>query len=139
MSVSRFGLVPFVVAVCALAGCSSPQNRHEVTGEVKLKGVPVENGVIQFEPMDGQPTGEGASITNGTYMIPADKGLAPGKYRVMIVAGDGMDGSGDASPDSPNAGKRLSREKVPPEYNTKSNVVREVTAEGPNTFDFDIK
>jgi hypothetical protein len=133
-----FGLVSSLTVLCALAGCANSQNRQEITGEVRLNGVPIEDGVIQFEPLDGQPSGDGAQIIKGAYKIPADKGLAPGRYKIMIVAGNSMDGAGDASPDSPHAGKKQWREKVPPEYNEKSNVVREVTS-GTNRFDFDIK
>jgi hypothetical protein len=127
------------VVLAALAGCGGdPQNRQAITGEVTLKGQPVEDGIITFAPLDGQQTGEGAQIVNGKYRIPREKGLSPGKYRVSIVAGNGLSGAGDASPDSPNAGQRQPRERVPPEYNRDSKQVKEVTGGGPNTFDFHI-
>ena len=134
----RLGLVTTVIALTAAVGCGSPANRHEVSGEVRVGGKPVEDGVINFAPLDGQATGEGAQIVKGRYVIPKDKGLTPGKYRVAIYAGNGRSGEGDASPDSPNAGKKAAKERVPPEYNEKSTVVKEVTAGAPNTFDFDI-
>jgi hypothetical protein len=105
---------------------------------VTLKGQPVEDGIINFAPLDGQPTGDGAQIVKGKYRIPKAKGLSPGKYRVAIYAGNGMTGEGDASPDSPNAGRGAPRERVPPAYNEKSNIVKEVTKGGPNRFDFAI-
>jgi hypothetical protein len=71
-------------------------------------------------------------------VIPRAKGLTPGKYKVSIYAGDGRSGAGDASPDSPHAGRRPGKERVPPEYNEKSTLVKEVTRRGPNKFDFDI-
>ena len=126
------------IALGTLSGCGDPRNRQEVTGEVKLKGQPVEEGVINFAPLDGQETGDGAQITKGKYRIPREKGLSPGKYRVAIYAGNGMTGEGNASPDSPNAGKRQMGERVPPDYNKNSKVVKEVTTGGPNKFDFDI-
>ena len=128
-----------VLALGTLGGCSGdPRNRQEVTGEVKLKGQPIETGIIQFEPVDGQETGDGAPIEKGKYRIPKEKGLSPGKYKVLIYAGNGLSGEGDASPDSPNAGRRIPKERVPPEYNDKSKAVAEVTKGGPNKFDFDI-
>jgi hypothetical protein len=127
-----------VIALGPLAGCGG-QDRHEVTGEVLLDGQPVEDGVIQFAPADGQGTGDGAQIANGRYRIPKEKGLAPGKYKVTIYAGDGRSGAGDASPDSPHARTKPGKERIPAEYNTRSNVVKEVTRDGPNKFDFDIK
>src|SRR5947208_1033001 len=99
------GILLFGVSLGTLAGCSGdPQNRQEITGEVTLTGQPIEDGIITFSPVDGQQTGDGASIIKGKYKIPREKGLSPGKYRVSIIAGNGLSGAGDASPDSPNAG-----------------------------------
>jgi hypothetical protein len=126
------------LALAALGGCGAADPRQEISGAVKLKGQPVEDGVINFAPLDGQQTGDGAQIVKGYYRIPKDKGLLPGKYRVAIYAGDGRSGVGDASPDSPFAGTKPGKERVPPDYNEKSKVVKEVTNGGPNQFDFDI-
>jgi hypothetical protein len=102
----------------------------------------VDDGVIDFEPQDGQGTKDGAQIQkDGTYRIPRDKGLAPGKYKVSIYIGDGYDTSGEAGPAAPRrpgAGKKQGKERAPAEFNTKSNLIRGVTREGPNKFDFDI-
>jgi hypothetical protein len=125
-------------ALTMLSGCSDPLNRQEITGEVKLKGQPVEDGVINFAPLDGQSTKEGAQIVKGKYRIPKEKGLTPGKYRVAIYAGNGLSGEGNASPDSPNAGKLFSRERIPAAYNEKSKVVEEVKEGEPNKFDYNI-
>jgi hypothetical protein len=135
--VSVCGFLVGGIALGTLAGCGD-SNRREITGEVKLKGRPVEDGVINFAPLEGQPTGEGAQIVNGKYRIPREKGLFPGKYRVSIYAGDGRSGAGNATPDSPFAGTKPGKERVPPSYNEKSTVVKEVTRDGPNQFDFDI-
>jgi len=113
-------------------------SRQEVTGDVTLGGRPLEDGIIQFAPLDGQGTGDGAQIVNGKFRIPPEKGLSPGKYRISIYAGDGRSGAGDASPDSPYAGTKPGKERVPAKFNEKSELVREVTSGGPNKFDFDI-
>jgi hypothetical protein len=105
---------------------------------VHLKGQPVEDGIINFAPLDGQQTSDGAQIVNGNYQIRKEKGLSPGKYKVTMYAGNGTSGAGDASPDSPNAGFKPGKERIPPDYNEKSKVVREITKGGPNRFDFDI-
>lgn len=137
---TRFcGFLPVVLVLGTLGGCGGdPRNRQEITGEVNLGGKPVVDGVINFAPLDGQETGDGAQIVNGKYQIPKAKGLSPGRYRVAIYAGDGRSGAGDASPDSPYAGQRQGKERVPPEYNEKSKLIREVTSGAPNKFDFDI-
>ncbi len=132
-----------LVSLLSLAGgCSREKARHEITGKVTYKGEPVEDGLIHFEPVEGKGSADGAQITNGTYRIPTDKGMFPGKYVVSIYIGDGYGGAGDASPDAPaRPGRRAGargKERAPPEFNTKSNLVRVVTAEGPNKFDFEI-
>jgi hypothetical protein len=139
---SRFariiGSLLCVFSLGALSGCTDPLNRQVITGEVKFKGQPVEDGIINFAPADGQGTGDGAQIVKGKYRIPKEKGLSPGKYRVAIYAGNGTSGAGNASPDSPNAGLPASQERIPPAYNEKSTIIKEVTKGGPNKFDFDI-
>jgi hypothetical protein len=119
------------VLALVLGGCGKRQDRHEVTGEVTLQGRPLDDGIIQFAPLDGQATGDGAQIVQGKYRIPKEKGLAPGKYKVTIYGGDGSSGAGDASPDSPRAGMKPGQERVPAEYNKQSKVVAEVTRGGP--------
>jgi hypothetical protein len=126
------------ITLAFCSGCSDPRQRQEVTGEVRLKGKPIEEGIINFAPLDGQETGDGALIVNGKYRIPKEKGLSPGKYKVSIYAGNGLSGEGNASPDSPNAGKAIPREKIPPSYNEKSKIVKEVVKGGENKFDFDV-
>jgi hypothetical protein len=122
-------------------GASGPV-RHEITGKVTYKGEPVEEGIISFEPEDGQASKDGATILHGEYRIPKDKGLFPGRYRVSIVIGDGIPVSGNVAPASPEAPRRPrnagppGKERAPPEFNTRSTLVREVTAGGPNSFDF---
>ena len=111
---------------------------------VTFKGSPIEEGIISFEPLDKGPTMDGSIILKGKYTIPRDKGLAAGKYQVRIYAGDGQSGEGKAGitrtadPKPKRGFKGLGIERVPPEYNTKSTLVREVTADGSNQFDFDI-
>jgi hypothetical protein len=138
-------LLSLAMAVLVVVGCGpSGPKRYEVSGHITLKGQPIEDGIINFEPMEGGPTMSGSSITNGKYFIPRDKGLAAGKYRVSIYAGDGSKGEGMAGidpasdPKLPRGFKGRGIERVPPEYNTKSTQVREVSAGGSNKFDFEI-
>jgi len=121
-----------------VGGCQRGPDRYEVAGTVLYDGQPLDNGVIYFEPQDGQGSMDGATITNGAYVIPKDKGLMPGRYKVTIVGGDGSSGSGKAEPESPRPGFIPGKERIPAEYNTRSNVIKEVKPTNPNTFDFDI-
>src|SRR5437660_9688200 len=85
-----------VPACLVLSGCSSSGGLQEVSGAVKYDGEPLPQGVIEFWPADGQGSKTSTSISNGAYMIPRERGLQPGKYRVSILCGDGFSGAGDA-------------------------------------------
>jgi hypothetical protein len=132
------GLLLGGIALAALSGCGDPRGRQEVTGTVVFKNQPLDEGIIDFEPLGGQGSKSGATILNGTYRIPRDKGLLPGRYKVTIVAGDGTTGGGNAEPTAPRPGATPGKERIPPQYNLKSKVVREITPDGPNRFDFNI-
>jgi hypothetical protein len=124
-------------------GCLAESgNRQEISGTVKLKGEPVDDGVIEFHPLgDGslEMTKSGAPITKGAYRVPREDGLAPGKYRVIITAGDGRTPAAD--PDAmpgPTGANIVSKDRIPPEYNTESKQEVEVKAGEPNVFDYEI-
>ena len=135
---SSVKLLAGVTVLLPLAGCGNAPERQEITGTVKFRGRPVDDGYIRFAPLDGQPSGDSAQIVKGEYTIVRAKGMYPGKYRVSIWAGNEMSGAGDASPDSPHAGKPQARERIPAKYNNESELVREVTQDGPNEFNFEI-
>jgi hypothetical protein len=136
------------------AGCGGAYDdlpRHEISGMVTLDGQPVAEGVIQFLP-NGPMTGTqvGAMIRGGSYSIRRDEGPVPGTYRVTINAptrvGKADDGPpSDAPPDSialPRAKKAPAvqvKDMIPKQYNVQSTLTAEVKAEGPNTFNFDLK
>src|SRR5262249_42254610 len=127
-----------VVSLSMMSGGADPRNRKEIIGNVKYKGQPVADGLVIFTPLEGQATGDGAQIIKGKYLIPREKGLSPGKYRVAIYAGNGTSGAGDATPESPYAGKRVPRERLPPALNEQSVIVKDIANDGLNQFDFDI-
>jgi hypothetical protein len=127
------------VLAVGLAGCGAKgPKRQEVTGTVIFKGQPLDEGIIEFEPLDGQESKSGATILNGEYKIPRDKGLFPGRYKVTILGGDGTSGAGTAEPTAPKPGATPGKERIPPQYNNPSTVIKEITSEGPNQFDFTI-
>jgi hypothetical protein len=60
-----------------------------VTGEISLNGAPVKSGSIQLTSVGvAKVSATGAVIQDGKYEIPQAKGLPPGKYQIMISAGD---------------------------------------------------
>jgi hypothetical protein len=125
-----------------VTGCGETSHRREITGKVTLKKAPLDEGVIQFTPLPDAPseypaTKESGMIAKGEYKIPADAGLAPGKYRVTITSGDSGTPADPDQPPGPSA-NYVMKDRIPAEYNVKSKIEVEVKKEGPNHFDFDI-
>jgi hypothetical protein len=133
-------LIKVFVAVLLyfLSGCSAENKRHPIQGEITFNGQPVTEGSIQFHPL--VPTEgylEGAMIQAGRYKIPAEKGLSPGKYQVLVSAPDYKGKKPD--PTAAPGAVYQSKELFPDIYNTKSTLAVEVTPQGPNKFDFHLK
>src|SRR5690606_35988923 len=120
-----------------LVGCG-PTNelgREPISGTVNFDGKPLDRGSISFEPAGEGGTRSGATIENGTFSIPEQRGLPPGRYLVRI---NSADGEGPAE-EMPGESNRLQRERIPPAWNTNSKEEIEVTDGGENTFTFDVK
>jgi hypothetical protein len=133
-------VIGLAVALAFVAGCSSGDDRVEVTGTVALKGSPIKDGTISFEPLEGQKTRATATIAAGEFSIPKETGLSPGKYLIRVSAGDGKTAVNPVDPDhppGPGGGTNIiSKELVPSDWNVKSKQERTVTKESPNRFEF---
>jgi hypothetical protein len=127
-------LVLFVFSGCGPGSAV----RLPVTGTVTFKGTQLAHGTIAFSPVDeAAGTLEGAEIRDGQYVLPAKSGLMPGKYRVSISAADESQKTPPAE-EAPGAGP-VAKELIPAEYNVESKLTAEVTKQGPNNFNFDLK
>lgn len=126
----------------AISGCG-PKGpvMYEVTGKVIFKNQPLDDGIIEFHPTEGQGSKQGAHIVNGEYKVPRATGLYAGKYSVFLTGGDGTSGEGEGgtAPSKRRVGATPGKERIPPQYNVKTTQVVEVKAQGPNRFDFTIK
>jgi hypothetical protein len=130
-----------IIAILAIAGCGLSSDRLQVTGTVALDGVPLDEGSIRFTSASGEGLiASGATIQQGEYMVPQEKGLAPGTYRVEISAPD-TSGKLVYPPSVPGEPKLppTAAERIPAEYNSKTSQTIEVSADGENHFEFDIK
>ena len=79
-------LVGGLVLMPAVTGCGGT-GRVPVSGKVTLDGQPLEHGLINFRPSQGNAgPGSGGVVNEGRFEIPADKGLRPGSYKVSITA-----------------------------------------------------
>ena len=124
--------------VCGI-GCAEPSGLLPVSGTVSFKGKPLDQGAIQFLPLEGSPTESGAGIKEGEYSIPAENGLAPGKYKVTVFS---YDESGAKEPDTTTmpgdtVGVQF-KERIPAKYNTETILKAEVVAGETNVFDFQL-
>ena len=128
------------VAVCGLAllllaGCSGTSGRQSLEGNVTLDGEPLPEGGISFRPLPGTrgPTA-GGKISEGKFSVSPGKGTFVGTFRVEITASRK---TGRKKLD-PIMGDEVDEmvQFIPERYNRQSELRAEVTAEGPNRFDF---
>jgi len=134
----QFTLVIIIALAATFAGCGpeNPLGRKAISGKVTLDGGPLEQGNIEFHPLDGGVQ-SGGVVTGGSYSIPAHQGATPGKYRVAIT--DFVPSApqpagyipGDPLPPTP-------KPKIPPQWNSNSQHTIEVKKEGPFEFNFEV-
>lgn len=125
-----------------LAGCGDPYaGREPVSGTVTLKGEPLKDAIIQFQPLGGQDTVGGCNVDGGKFELAKEHGLKPGKYLVRITAGDGVTPASRNEEDVAGPGGNtniVSEDRIPPEWSDQSKQEVEVKAGGKNEFTFAI-
>ena len=118
-------------ALLALLGCSGSDGRVSVSGTVTLDGKPLDSGSISFRPAPGtSANSSGGRITGGSYELPAEQGLKPGKYLVTVQA---FRKTGKMVED-PQMGTVPERERV--KFKEAGSLEATVEQRGDNTFDF---
>jgi hypothetical protein len=130
----RSGAVGVLVVVLLQAGCADGPAYGDVRGEVTLDGQVIQEGVVQFTPLDGStPTAE-ALITGSRFQVK----VPVTKHRVSISAPKlpprGLPGAKAKSIDSTWAAEQL----IPPRYNARSELTTEVK-KGVNDISFHLK
>lgn len=130
-----------LAVAAAVAGCGKAEDslpRHAVYGKVTLDDKPLEKGTITFTPeaQAANPVTGGGVISAGSYSIPVDKGLTPGKYKVSIAAAaDGPALAAGEAPGAPPKAKAKAEPAIPAKYNAQSTLEAEVKP-GQTSFDF---
>jgi hypothetical protein len=122
-------LVP-AVALALLAGCSGSATQGTVSGEVRIDGQPLQDGLIRFSPADGKSGGTDAPITAGRYTIAAP----PGEAKVEI-RGKKVVGKYRPMPESPEVEKV--EELVDAKFNDRTEL-RYTVQGGSQTKDFEV-
>jgi hypothetical protein len=129
------------VCLLPLFGCGGVK-MGEVSGNVKVKGVPLERGLVSFVGSVGEPVNIG--VVNGTY---GPVKVPVGEYKVTVrtidapgsnaggqanpnVVGSGL-GAGDGRPEGNKAKAWIDPSLADPNSSTLSTTIKI----GPNTFD----
>jgi len=123
-------LVALAVLAAMAAGCDSGSPMGQVTGKVTFNGKPLPNAEIEFQPVDNRPSSSGKTDAEGQYKLQytaKKSGALAGEHVVRITTE--QDASDDGKPAVP--------EKLPPKYNTKSQLKKTVEP-GRQTIDFEL-
>jgi len=128
-------------AIVLFVSCQArdPLGRRPISGTVTFNGAPLEEGSISFQPLEQGTTSSGAMIRLGKYAITRDKGLPPGKYRVVINAI--KPGTGTYLPEGKMPGEEVGTppvELIPAAWNTSSKNTIEVSADQPTNYKHEI-
>jgi hypothetical protein len=134
----RFAFMSLLLAATTFAGCSNSTGptRYTVTGKVSYQGAPFAAGQIDFIPEVGDAAGAvTGEVKDGAYTFSGANGVPAGKYKVSI------NGSFIGEPPNPSAdtGGPSAVIQLPDKYNATTELRAEVTAGGPNEFNFDLK
>jgi hypothetical protein len=135
---SRGGWALLCLVGLSVCGCTQHSGLEPVTGTVTFQGQPLDQGAIQFLPVESGPTESGAGIKNGHYEIPVANGLAPGKYKVTVFS---YDQNGPKVPSNVMPGDAVGvqfKERIPPKYNTETTLTAEVVKGKKNQFDYQL-
>jgi hypothetical protein len=129
--------VAAALCLAVLTGCGGAKvpPRVALEGTVTLDGKPLADGNIRLLPAADTDGGMiGAKIADGRFAFPAERGASPGKYRVEIGASRP---TGRKVPD-PRREEPVDEfvQYLPDRYNSQSTLTAEVTATGPNRFEF---
>lgn len=151
-----------LISVSWLVGCgegAAGAGRKPVfraNGVVKLFGAPLSDATVTFAPLDGQPTAFGTTDDKGEFSLTTYEfgdGGAAGKYKVIISKHAGLSqtattGGSDheaaesaaSSHDAKGAGGQ-SRALVPAVFTSMdtTTLTAEITADGENSFPFELK
>jgi hypothetical protein len=128
----------FLGLFCVLGCADSGPPTAEVSGTVRLDGRLVDEGSIQFIPVEEtKGPSAGDIIRDGQYHIPREKGVTVGTNRVELRAFK-TTGRKIQDPTAPPGVKTEARvQAFPPEFNDRSTLVRVIRA-GSNEIDFDV-
>jgi hypothetical protein len=142
MQTRQLRLFGIYVALCAVGCSSGPSTDYsavdlsQVSGTITRDGQPLAGARVRFFAEDGLTFSHGVTDAAGRYTLQFDSaqsGTQKGKKTVRITSGGGGDPEeGEEAP------AKASDDTIPPEYNTESKLIVDVT-DSSHEFNFDIK
>ena len=117
--------------VFAGIGCSEAEgpDRVSVSGTVTVDGKPLSEGEIMFRPEDKTLAAEAVKVIDGEF----SGEVIPGPKRVEIRGYETV--TPDLPANAPEAGTPIQKQILPPRYNDKSEITKEIDGSEPLTFE----
>jgi hypothetical protein len=119
-----------------LVACNGPSDgRHAIKGQVLFQGKPLDQGLIEFHPVNGPPgPAAGGMIRAGRFAIPREQGLPVGVYKVVIRSAEPV-----PLYTLPPMTLASNRERIAARYNDYTELTAEVTPRsGTCSFEFKV-
>ncbi len=130
----RRASVALVVGLLGLAGCGGG-GAASVAGTVTFDGTPIDSGTVTFISQEQTGARFSGRVADGKYAVAADRGAAPGKYRVELTWDKK---TGKKKPDGDGGFNFDTMQSLPPQFNTATTLTAEVKS-GSQTIDFPLK
>ncbi|MGE0759395.1 MAG: hypothetical protein AB7F89_21185 [Pirellulaceae bacterium] len=126
----------YLVALClsSLSGCAPDGPvTYPVSGEVKVDGEPLKDGLVVFRDKDGQLSSHAIQILDGSYALRSTAGAK----RIEITA---YRETGQFSQPDPNEpATPVMQQYIAPHFNSDTTLEVEVGPDKDNRFDFAVK
>jgi hypothetical protein len=123
--------LPCCLLALALSACSQKPDSMAIRGQVTFQGKPLEKGTVSFTPENGASNAVVAAIKDGRYAV----SLSPGPKRVQISSMKTVGKQQVMVGGEPRTVDAM-RETIPEQYNAKSSLRIDVSAESNKDFDF---
>jgi hypothetical protein len=120
-----------LVLLLALVSAGCGVRTYPVKGTVTFNGQPIPEGTINFLAEDGRIAPDSGRIFNGEYLVQ----VKAGRKKVEVYAHREVPGQQNIQV----MGLRARESYIPLKYNVRSELRCEVTPQGPNEFNFDLK
>ena len=139
----HFYVVLLVFCLC-IAGCKDRgPGLKAATGTVTLDGKPLIGAEVEFHPESAASSSYGKTDESGNFSLAystGKAGAALGKHRVVIIGGSTDAASATSAPVANTATDReevaIAFDQMPKTHS--NNLSAEVTASGPNHFEFNL-